>query len=258
MPLIRPRRGNSLFGSPNTLNDVLPGFALSTPEPVVLARAASSRGEIVLRRRGVGTAAVEELIVNGAFAMDSRETSSERELALMCQGVATGGRLLVGGLGLGYTAAEALALPWAGIDVVELEPALVQWARQGLTAVLAQVAGDLRVNLIVADVATVLTGTAGTPGGRRYDAVVLDVDNGPDFLIHDANAELYTDELLTAAYGRLTAGGRLAIWSQGPSEALLSGLRHLASNAEEHLFAVTRGARQFSYAIYTLDRPPTP
>jgi spermidine synthase len=220
--------------------------------PVTVARSTGPYGEVVLRRRGHGDAAVDELIVNGAFAMDSSETSSERRLASLAYDLGpAGGRLLVGGLGLGYTAHEALHLPLARIEVVEREPALVQWARSGLTPILARVAADPRVRLVVADVAEVLT--ASPPAA--WDAIALDVDNGTDFLIHETNASLYSPDLLRTAYVRLAPGGRLAIWCQGPAPALMLTLAALDGSARQHLFHVGRGERRFAYAICTVDRP---
>lgn len=232
-------------------------------DPVVLARATGPQGEVVLRQRGDVGEAVHELIVNGAFAMDSVDTSSERELARLAFPVGSAHRtLLIGGLGLGYTAAEALHLGAERIDVVEREPALVEWARLGLTPTLSQVAADPRTRLVVGDIADVLLRrrpSAVDPAREPalWDAILLDVDNGPDFLIHSDNAALYTAELLGTAYGRLAPRGRLAIWCQGPAPALLDTLRRISATAHEHHFTVSRGDRSFSYAIYTLDRPPT-
>ena len=223
-------------------------------ELVTLARDTGPRGEVVLRRRGHGDLAVDELIVNGAFAMDSAETSSERTLARLAFELGpVGGRMLIGGLGLGYTALEALDLSVGRLVVVEVEAILVRWARDGVTPGLARVATDPRVNLLVGDVAEVL---ADSPE-RSFDAVALDVDNGPDFLIHAENASLYTPDFLGLAYDRLAPGGRLAVWCQGPSPELLKSMTSIASTAYQHLYTVRRGERRFSYAIYTLDRPPT-
>lgn len=225
-------------------------------ELTTLARASGARGEVALRRRILDRGPVEELIVNGTFAMDSTDTSSERELAhLALHRSRPGARLLVGGLGLGYTAAAALRLPVGGIDVVELEPALLEWAGQGLTPTLAQLAADPRVQLMVGDVAAVLSGPP--DASRAYDAIVLDVDNGPDFLIHRENASLYTPQLLRAAYAHLAPAGRLAIWCQGPSPTLMATLTAIAPTAHQHSYQVTRGRRRFCYAICTLDRPRT-
>jgi len=222
-----------------------------------LARSSSDRGEVVLRRRGHDDRFVDELIVNGAFAMDSDETSSEEDLAeLVLAHTAPGARVLIGGLGLGYTARAALDRPIGHLDVVELEGALVDWARQGVTMTLSRVAGDPRCTLVAGGIAVVLLGSAPDPKGP-WDAIALDVDNGPDFLIHADNAPLYTPGLLSAAYDRLAPGGRLGIWCQGPSPALRQSLRTLSPTAQQHLFQVRRGERSFSYAIYTVDRPLT-
>jgi len=221
-------------------------------EVTTVDRYVGRRGEVVLRRRGRGDEAVDELIVNGAFAMDSSETSSERQLARLAFDLApVGGRLLIGGLGLGYTAAEALDLSAGTISVVELEAGMVDWARRGLTPLLARLAAEPRVRLVAGDVVEAVTRSA--PGS--WDAIALDVDNGPDFLIHAQNASLYPADFLTQAYARLAPGGRLAIWCQGPSPELMKTLRSIAPTAREHLFAVSRGQRRFSYAIATLDRP---
>jgi spermidine synthase len=224
---------------------------------ITVARADGPRGEVVLRRRGIGDDAVDELIVNGAFAMDSAETTSERTLAnLAYEFGPVGGRMLIGGLGLGYTVHEALNLPVGRVDVVEVEECLVRWCRQGLTPVWARLATEPRVHLKVADVAAVLLRRRGELAGP-WDAIALDVDNGPDFLIHPENTSLYTPDLLRQAYDRLTPGGRLAIWCQAPSPSLLANLTEIASTAAQHVFKVERGDRRLSYAVCTLDRPLT-
>ncbi|GAA2110894.1 spermidine synthase [Microlunatus panaciterrae] len=224
-------------------------------EPVTLARADGPRGDIVLRRRGRADAPVYELIVNGAFAMDSTETETERELArIIFEQPTSGGRVLIGGLGLGFTAAEVLQQQVTVVDVVEIEAALVDWARRGLTPELALVAADPRVRIDTADIHSVLT-NAGQADHGPWDAILLDVDNGPDFLIHADNARLYTAEMLACAYARLAPSGLLAIWCQGSAPALLDLLKEISPTAAERLMEVRRGDRRFSYAIYTIRRP---
>ncbi len=204
---------------------------------------------------------VDELIVNGVFAMDSAHTDTERALAAWVPAssgaIATGTdrlpRVLIGGLGLGYTAAAVLERDVMAVDVVELEPCLVSWARAGVTATLAQVAADPRCQLHVGDVADVFGGRA-EPSGR-WDAILLDVDNGPDFLIHAQNEPLYGEPMLAAAYRQLHPGGVLALWSQGPSPLLMRRLNRIAAGAREHRHAVQRDGRQLEYALYTLHRP---
>ncbi len=233
-----------------------------------LARHEGPRGEVVLRRREGGGPAVTELIVNGIFAMDSAETFTEQQLAEVAL---TGRRpepaVLVGGLGLGYTAAALLARGTGRLDVVEIEGCLVEWAYAGLTPTLAAIAADPRVRLHTGDVAAVLTGHGGPPG--PWDAIVLDVDNGPPgrgpasgpaapnarhFLIHDANADLYASPGLAAAYARLTRGGILAIWCQGAAPELAAALRGLSATAAGRTYERRRQGRDLAYVIYTVTR----
>ncbi len=228
-------------------------------ETTVLARGTGPLGETLLRRRGADDGAVLELVVNGVFTMDSRETSSERALAGFARGVGSDA-VLVGGLGLGYTAAGVLdRLDTRGrLDVVELDPHLVDWAHDGVTPLLGRVAQDPRTLLHVADVGHVLRGQA-EPAGP-WSAILLDVDNGPDFLIHTDNSDLYGRPTLTAALSRLVPGGVLAVWCQGPAPALLTALRDLDPGATEHRYTVTREGRRFTYVIYTAGptAPPPP
>lgn len=222
--------------------------------PQTIARRVGPRGEVVLRRRGYGDEAVDELIVNGAFAMDSAETGSEQALAALAW---PGAAVLVGGLGLGFTVDALLDGRVGSIDVVEIEDALVEWAYEGVTPRLGRVARDPRVRLWVADVRTVLT----TPSPRPeptgpWDAILLDVDNGPDFLIHADNAALYGAEALRSAYRRLRPGGVLAIWCQGAHAGLWAELQALSPTAQEERHVVQRGRHRIAYVIYTVRAGP--
>ena len=222
--------------------------------PETIARRTGPRGEVVLRRRVTGDDAVDELIVNGAFAMDSAETGSEQALA---DHAWPGATVLVGGLGLGFTVTALLDGRVASIDVVEIEDALVEWAYEGATARLGRVAGDPRVRLWVADVRTVLTepNPRAEPTGP-WDAILLDVDNGPDFLIHADNAALYGAEALRSAYRRLAPGGVLAIWCQGAHAGLWVELQKLSATAREERHVVQRGRHRIAYVIYSVRADP--
>jgi spermidine synthase len=220
-----------------------------------LGRAQGVAGEVVLRRRDSDDHEIEELIVNGTFAMDSVDTASERRLAdVAFQADRSVRDVLVGGLGLGYTAAAVLRRNVRRVDVVEIQLPLVVWARAGLTPTLAAVAADPRVRLHIADIADVLLGRAGDPAGP-WDAILLDVDNGPDFLIHDQNAGLYTPTLLAAAYRCLQPGGTLAIWCQSLAPELYQLCRSISATAAEHRVHTRRGDREWEYAIYSLTSP---
>ncbi|MCW2617352.1 MAG: hypothetical protein JWR28_501 [Modestobacter sp.] len=214
-----------------------------------LGRAAGAHGEVTLRRRtGPDGAEVTELIVDGVFAMDDVDTSTEQALATetlrRCPG--EGLRVLVGGLGLGWTAATVLAEPRvAAVDVAELQPALVGWAADGLLPGLPALPAE-RLTLHVADVAVHLAGAR-----RNWDAVLLDVDNGPAFLVHHSNAGLYEEAGLATALAALRPGGVLAIWSSDPVPELADRLAALPGTADvEHLLLpVQRDGRRFDYAI---------
>ena len=204
----------------------------------------------MLRRRGTGDDAVDELIVNGAFAMDSVETGSEQALAALAWPGAT---VLVGGLGLGYTVTALLDGQVGSVDVVEIEDALVDWAYDGVTPQLGLVTRDPRVRLWVADVRTVLTepSARAEPTGP-WDVILLDVDNGPDFLIHADNAALYGAQALRSAYRRLTPGGVMAIWCQGAHAGLWAEMQELSPTAREERHVVQRGRHRIAYVIYTV------
>ena len=210
---------------------------------VTLARADTPHGEVALRRRGP----VEELIVDGVFAMDSAETASEIALA----DAAPLGRVLVGGLGLGYTAGRLLDRGAMRLDVVELAGPLLDWARAGLTPQLARVASDPRVTLHHGDVADWAEQHEGP-----FDAVLLDVDNGPSFLIHGHNERVYSARWLRLFWSRLAPGGALVVWCEEPSPGLHASLRALDPDAEELLVPVTRESRAFRYALYRARRGP--
>lgn len=214
-------------------------------ETETLARADTGWGEVALRRRGD----VVELIVNGAFAMDSVETASEIALADAALDAAPSGRVLVGGLGLGYTAARLLDGGASEIDIVELAEPLVDWAKAGITPQLQRVADDPRVRLHVADIADWI----GTHD-RTWDAICLDVDNGPSFLIHERNARLYRRDLLDIFHARLAPGGVLLIWCEERSPGLHATMRELDAAASEILMPIEREGRRFEYALYRCQR----
>jgi spermidine synthase len=208
----------------------------------------------VLRRRLGAGHSVDELITNGTFAMDSSESSTEGMLSELAVPSGRARRVLVGGLGLGYTVAAICTMDIDVIDVVEIEECLVDWAYQGVTATLAAVASDPRVHIHSTDVRLVLEGLVDEPIGP-WDAIALDIDNGPDFLIHAENQGLYTETGLRGAYAQLAVGGTLAIWCQGPVPPLHAALQSIAPSTHEHLSEVFRGKRSLQYAIYTVSRP---
>jgi spermidine synthase len=182
---------------------------------VVVARARDAAGEIVLRRRGD----LVELIVDGVFAMDSAHTETEEALAALALQRLSGNGLhiVVGGLGLGFTTRRLLAEPRVRrIDVVELHAPLVRWVGEGLVPAVRGLLDDPRVVVRLGDVRDVVPALA----PRSVDAVLLDVDNGPGFLVHPANATVYGPAFVTAAARTLRPRGVLGVWSADPSPDL--------------------------------------
>lgn len=150
------------------------------------------------------TDGVWEILWDGMFLMSSECRAGERALGGLARG-----RTLVGGLGMGFTLRAALDAGAASVDVAEIAPAVVGWCRGLLATVADRPLDDPRVTLHVADVASVV---AGSPAGR-WDAVLLDVDNGPSWTARPGNDALYGDEGLAAIVRALAPGGTLAVWS---------------------------------------------
>lgn len=220
--------------------------------PQTIARGQGVHGELVLRLRGKEPT-VCELIVNGVFLMDSAETSTERLLAEALLARHTDpSRVLVGGLGLGFTVAALLEdRRVERVDVVEIEPLLVGWLRTGLVPGVDTILSDSRVRPVVADVRTVLADAS--PG--HYDGILLDVDNGPGFLVHDANAALYERPALADAAAALRDGGLLAVWSAAPAERLHRDLTASVGPCEMLSVDLVREGRPMTYYLYIARRP---
>lgn len=207
-----------------------------------VARAVSLRGELVLRRRDDGAL---ELRVNGVFVMDDQETSSEELLASAAlEAVRRPDRVLVGGLGLGYTVRALLTDSRLGqVIVAEIEPDLVSWMRSGL---IPSVLDDPRVDVVVGDVRAVVSDLP----DASVDAVLLDVDNGPDFLVYNENSAIYTSDFLTTCRAKLRAGGVLTVWSSSSSAALESAVTAVFGKCQVTPVPVRLQDRDETYYVY--------
>ncbi len=165
--------------------------------------------------------------------MNSRVHGSETALAeLACSRIASrpGPALLIGGLGMGFTVAAALQQITKGgrITVAELIPEVEEWNRGVLAPLAGNPLRDSRVTVCIEDVARVMKQH---PGG--YDAILLDVDNGPEAMTHEKNSWLYTPAGLQTAHAALRPGGVLAVWSAGPSLPFTKRLKKTGFQVKE-------------------------
>ncbi|MPZ95243.1 MAG: hypothetical protein GEU96_10120, partial [Propionibacteriales bacterium] len=158
--------------------------------------------------------------VNGVFVMDTAQTSSERLLARAVLADDGPDRLLVGGLGIGFTVRELLADPRVRqVVVAEIEPAVVGWMSDG-TLPGADLLADPRVDVRITDVRDAVASSA----DASYAGVLLDIDNGPGYLVHDANVAVYRENFLRDCRRVLRDGGRLTVWSAAPAPELAATL----------------------------------
>lgn len=184
-------------------------------------------GELRLLRRG------DEFSIklDQTELMNSRLSGSEQALAtLACERISNRpqAQLLIGGLGMGFTLRTALAAlgPQAQIDVAEIVPEVVAWARGPMAGIFGASLGDPRLRILEDDVGALIAA-----GG--YDAILLDVDNGPDGLSRPANDRLYDAIGLGIAHAALRPGGVLAVWSSAPDPTFSKRLRVAGFSVEE-------------------------
>ena len=167
--------------------------------------------------------------------MSTRMRGSEEALATMTleRLAAPVPHLLIGGYGMGFTLRAALAAnPQARVTVAELVPEIVAWARGPMAGLTAGCLDDPRVTLGMGDVLAWIDDAAdGTT--EQYDAILLDVDNGPDALVHEQNRRIYSFAGLRAAKAALTPGGVLAIWSAARDPAFTRRLEKAGFAVEE-------------------------
>jgi spermidine synthase len=216
-------------------------------EYVEIARAESPRGEVVLReRRDENAPTILELRVNGVFVMDTLETTTERALAhAALEHTELPARVLVGGLGLGFTMHEVLADSRVeSCTVVEIEQAVVDWMRNGTIAHGPKLLADQRVTVVVADIAAALAEAT----DAAYDLILLDVDNGPGYLVHDANQALYQQPFLEAA--RRATAQVLVIWSAAEAPALEKALEVTFDDVAVRPLDVLLQGRPEQYWLY--------
>jgi spermidine synthase len=218
---------------------------------IELDRASAPQGgELRLMRRG------HEFSIKLGVAelMTSRLFASEEALATLAAEKLKDRpkpRVLIGGLGMGFTLRAALGAfgAEARIVVAELIPAVVRWARGPMAELFGGCLDDPRVETVEVDVAKLIR--AAKP---RYDAILLDVDNGPEGMTQSANDGLYSLRGLAAARAALSPGGVLAVWSQGPDRAFAQRLEKAGFSVEDKRVRA-RGARGGSRHVIWLGVP---
>jgi len=186
--------------------------------------------------------------------MNSRLSGSEEALAkLSCVKIAgrVKPKILIGGLGMGFTLRAALAASGddAGITVAELVPSVIAWARGPMAGIFAGCLDDPRVTIRESDVGHII-------GAEKsaWDAILLDVDNGPEGIVHKGNDALYGAAGLGAARAALKPGGVLAVWSQGPDSGFTRRLKQAGFTVEE-VNTRANGKRGARHVIWIATKP---
>ncbi|MGW9399765.1 spermine/spermidine synthase domain-containing protein [Streptomyces sp. NPDC055642] len=201
---------------------------MSTPydipeAPEVLDRREGPYGEVVLRRHG----GLLQIIANGCFLMDTSDGRSERRLVdaalAALDARVEDPRVLIGGLGVGFSLAHAAGQPrWGRITVVEREPSIIEWHRAGpLSELSARALADPRAEIAETDLVAYVHETSDT-----FDALCLDIDNGPDWTVTEDNDGLYSAAGLEACARVLNPHGVLVVWSARPSPEFEGTMRN--------------------------------
>ncbi|RWP86951.1 MAG: hypothetical protein EOR11_15400 [Mesorhizobium sp.] len=205
--------------------------------------------ELRLKRRGTEFS----IMLGTNELMNSRLSGSEEALAkLSCERIAGHSRptILIGGLGMGFTLRAALTelANDAGIVVAELVPAVVAWARGPMAEIFDGCLDDPRVTIQETDVGQLIRSRP-----AAWDAILLDVDNGPEGIVHKSNDALYSVQGLAAARSALKPGGVLAVWSQGPDSGFTRRLKQ-AGFAVEEVSTRANGKRGPRHVIWIANR----
>jgi spermidine synthase len=215
-------------------------------EKLDTARIPGTDEELRLMRRGTEFS----IRLGSTELMNSRLSGSEEALATLAakkiEKVANP-QMLIGGLGMGFTLRAALAVlgSKAKIVVVELVPAVAAWARGPMAEIFGDSLNDPRVTVREADVAEIIRSHR-----SKFDAILLDVDNGPEGLTRKGNDALYSSSGLNAARTALRPRGVLAVWSSGPNAAFIKRLRSAGFDVNEINIRATGKGRGVRHIIW--------
>jgi spermidine synthase len=219
-----------------------------TTTPTIIERTAGRLGELALRAVGDHY----EVISNGVFLMDTRNGESERLLVrLALRDAPRGAHILIGGLGVGFSLAEALRSDrLKRVTVVEIEPKIIEWGRTYLASFSDDALSDPRVEIVNEDLTTRLKDNK-----ELFDAICLDIDNGPMWTVADANGAMYSDEGLALLRERLKPGGTLTVWSAAEAPAFAETLRDVFERVEVVCVPVPKGEPDIVYVASRFRRP---
>lgn len=196
--------------------------------------------------------------VNGQQLMHSSVSSSEIKLGeLGCarhRKLNNGTRVLIGGLGLGFTLKSVLAMVGgnASVQVAELFPEIVAWNRTHMAKLNGHLLADKRVKVLEQDVRGILVRAAKQ---QPFDVIVLDIDNGTTAMVKTENNELYSERGMELIFRALKPGGRAAVWSACPDMAIERRLTKAGFKVEAVPAKLYETAKRFAYMIYVADKP---
>ncbi len=190
------------------------------------------------------------LKVGGVQLMSTRAASSEQQMAELACGGGRRKRVLIGGLGFGFTLRRVLELvpEDALVEIAELLPVIVDWNREFLAEVSGRLLDDPRVVVTIGDVFDRLDGR------NRYDAILLDVDNSPDPLVQRGNARLYDRRGLDRVKAALTASGRVVYWSANPDKSFARELGRVFRKVECISAKAYPKAKRFTHTLFVADK----
>jgi len=193
------------------------------------------------------------LKVGGVQLMSTNASSSEQQMAeLACARLPSKPRILIGGLGFGFTLRRVLELcpPDAIVDVAELLQEVIDWNREFLGKVNGLLLDDPRVRVHRRDVAELME----QAGKDRYHAILLDVDNSPDPLVQKGNAGLYDSGGIGCAKAALQPGGRVVYWSANPDKSFARSLSKVFKHVECISAKAYPKAKRFTHTLFVAER----
>lgn len=188
------------------------------------------------------------LKVGGVPLMSTTQSSSEQTMAeLACGEMAAGGRVLIGGLGFGFTLRRVLELVGAQAEVVvaELLPIIAEWNREFLQSINGELLDDARVTVAIRDVFELIAAEK-----KGYEAILLDVDNSPDPLVDEGNGRLYQENGLLLVKKALRPGGRVVYWSANRDDRFARLLRNHFASVEVIPAKAYPKAKRFTHTLF--------